>query len=118
MCGSCSLYVSALGNPEAVRVYCQRIGDYLSGSKPRMHSCEAEWWISCSRFRYCTMHQALRSPKFNQGGTIVLRAVDRDPISMVGMERSLVRKDGVAVVPLGDIGGRPTRARHIRARIQ
>jgi hypothetical protein len=32
--------------------------------------------------------------------------------------RNLIRKDGVAVVPLGDVGGKSTRARHIRARTQ
>jgi hypothetical protein len=35
-------------------------------------------------------------------GTIVLRAVDRDPVLMVGTERTLIRTDGVAVFPLGD----------------
>jgi hypothetical protein len=34
------------------------------------------------------------------------------------MGRNLIRKDGVAVVPLGDVGGKSTRARHIRARTQ
>jgi len=43
------------------------------------------------------MHSAIRSPKYNQKGTIVLRAVDRDPVLTVGAERTLIRKDGVAV---------------------
>jgi len=67
-----------------------------------MHNFEAAWWNSRSRFKHCAMHSAIRSPKFNQKGTIVLRAVDRDPVSMVGTERTLIRTDGVAVFPLGD----------------
>src|SRR5262249_53550416 len=31
------------------------IRDYLSGSKPRMHSFETVWWISCSKFKRCAM---------------------------------------------------------------
>jgi hypothetical protein len=30
-------------------------GDSLSGSKPRMHSFDAGWWISGSRFKHCAM---------------------------------------------------------------
>ena len=102
MCGSCSLYVSVLGNQEAVPVCRQWIRNYLSGSRPRMPRSEAVWRISCSRFKHCAMHLAIRSPKFDQKGTIVLRPVDRDPVLMVGTERNLIRKDGVAVFPLGD----------------
>ena len=55
--------MTVLGNQEAVRM-CQRqilkpqssaIRDYLSGSKPRMHSFEALWWIYCSSFKRCAM---------------------------------------------------------------
>jgi hypothetical protein len=31
------------------------ISDQLSGSKPRMHSFETLWWISCSKFKHCAM---------------------------------------------------------------
>jgi len=31
----------------------------------------------------------IRNPKFNQKGTIVLRAVDRDPVLTVGAERTV-----------------------------
>ena len=31
------------------------IRNYLSGSKPRMHSFEAMWCISCSRFKHCAV---------------------------------------------------------------
>jgi hypothetical protein len=30
-------------------------GDSLSGSKPRIHSFDAVWWNSCSRFKHCAM---------------------------------------------------------------
>jgi hypothetical protein len=49
------------------------------------------WWNSRSRFKHCAVHTAIRSPKFNQKGTIVLRAVDRDPVLMVGTERTLIQ---------------------------
>jgi hypothetical protein len=67
-----------------------------------MRSFEAVWWNSRSRFKDCAMPSAIRCPKFNRKGTIVLRAVDRDLVSMVGTERTLIRTDGVAVFPLGD----------------
>src|SRR6516225_9660300 len=41
---------------------------YLSGSKPRMHSFEAVWWNSRSRFKHCAMHAPIRSPKLNPMG--------------------------------------------------
>jgi len=47
-----------LANQEAVRIDMSpnaAIRDYLSGSKPKMHSFEALWWISCSRFKHCAM---------------------------------------------------------------
>jgi len=47
-----------LGNQEALRIDMSPNGairDYLSGSKPRMHSFEAESWISCSSFKHCAM---------------------------------------------------------------
>ena len=46
------------GNQEALRIDMSpnaAIRDYLSGSKPRMHSFEAVSWISCSRFKHCAM---------------------------------------------------------------
>jgi hypothetical protein len=51
---------------------------YLSGSKPRMHSFEAVWWTSCSRFKRCAMHSAIRSPKLNPIGAIGLQATHDD----------------------------------------
>jgi hypothetical protein len=54
------------------------IRDYLNGSKPKMHSFEALWWISCSSFKHCAMHSAIRSPKFDPIGAVGLRAVDSD----------------------------------------
>src|SRR5215467_4088626 len=42
------------------------------------------------------------SAETNPIGAIGLRALDRDPVSMVGAERTLIRTDGVAVFPLGD----------------
>jgi hypothetical protein len=44
-----------LGNQEALRIDMSpnaAIRDYLSGSKPRMHSFEAVSWISCSSFKH------------------------------------------------------------------
>jgi hypothetical protein len=41
MCGPCSLYVSALANQEAVRMYIPSYLYYVSASKPRMHSFDA-----------------------------------------------------------------------------
>jgi hypothetical protein len=35
---------------------------------------EAVSWSSCSRFKHCAMHSAIRSPKFNPIGAIGLRA--------------------------------------------
>ncbi len=32
----------------------------------RMHSFETVWWNSCSRFKHCAMHSAVRGPKFNR----------------------------------------------------
>ena len=58
------------------------------------------------------MPSAIRSPKFNRKGTIVLRAVDGDLVSMVGTERTLIRTDGVAVFHLATVDGKSTRARH------
>ena len=106
-----ALHVSMLGNQETVRMYIPSYLYYLSGSKPRTHSFEAVWWNSRSRFNHCAMHAAIRSPKFNQKGTIVLRAVDRDPVLTIGAERTLIRKDGFAVFPLGVVDGKSTRAR-------
>src|SRR5262249_12878973 len=47
-------------------------------SKPRMHSSEAGWRSSCSRFKHCAMHSAIRSPTLNPIGAIGLRATDDD----------------------------------------
>ncbi len=50
--------MSTLGNREAVRMDMSpnaAIRDHLSGSKPRMHSFETVWWISCSKFEHCAM---------------------------------------------------------------
>src|SRR5260221_3951526 len=50
--------VSVLGNQEAARMEMSpnaAIKDYLSGSKPRMHSFETLWWISCSKFKRSAM---------------------------------------------------------------
>ena len=33
----------------------QWVRDYLNASKPRMHSFEAVWWNSRSRFKHCAM---------------------------------------------------------------
>jgi hypothetical protein len=43
-----------------------------------MHSFEAVWWTSCSRFKHCAMHSAIRSPKLNPIGALGLRATDDD----------------------------------------
>jgi hypothetical protein len=50
--------VSTLGNREAVRMDMSRNGairDHSSGSKPKMHSFESVWRISCSKFEHCAM---------------------------------------------------------------
>src|SRR5262245_53396376 len=47
-----------LGSQEAVRMYIPSYLYYLSGSKPRMHSFEAVWWNSCSRFKHCAVTSA------------------------------------------------------------
>jgi len=47
------------GNQEALRIDMSPNAasrDYLSSSKPRMHSFEAVSWISCSRFKHCAKH--------------------------------------------------------------
>src|SRR5258708_30593344 len=47
-----------LGDQEAVRMDMSpnsAISDQLSGSKPRMHSFETLWWISCSKFKRSAM---------------------------------------------------------------
>jgi hypothetical protein len=69
-----ALHARMLGNQQAVRMYIPSYLYYLSGSKPRMHCFEAVWWISCSRFRHCTMQSAIRSLKFNPIAAIGLRA--------------------------------------------
>jgi hypothetical protein len=43
-----------------------------------MHSSEAGWRSSCSRFKHCAMHSAIRSPTLNPIGAIGLRATDDD----------------------------------------
>src|SRR5215471_14790664 len=40
-----------------------------------MHSFEVVWWISCSTFKHCAMHSAIRSRKLNPIG---LRPIDDD----------------------------------------
>src|SRR5262245_27618538 len=40
-----------------------------------MHSFETAWWNSCSRFKHCAMHSAIRSPKFNPIGAKIKLAV-------------------------------------------
>jgi hypothetical protein len=72
------MQVSMLGSQEAVRMCILSYLYYLSGSKPRMHSFEAVWWNSCSRFKHCAMHSAIRTPKLNPIGAIGLRATDDD----------------------------------------
>ena len=50
--------MSVLAHQETVRIDMSpnaAIRNYLSGLKPRMHSFEAVWWISCSRFKHCAM---------------------------------------------------------------
>src|SRR5262249_40400649 len=42
------------------------------------------------------------SAEINPIDAIGLRALERDPVSMVGTERTLIRTDGVAVFPLDD----------------
>src|SRR5215475_163307 len=59
-------------------VCCQRSKDYSSVLKPRMHSSEVGWRSSCSRFKHCAMHSAIRSPTLNPIGAIGLRATDDD----------------------------------------
>src|SRR5262249_238232 len=59
-------------------VCCQRSKDYSGVSKPRMHSSEVGWRSSCSRFKHCAMHSAIRSPTLNPIGAIGLRATDDD----------------------------------------
>jgi len=71
-----ALHVSMLGSQEAVRMYIPSYLYYLSGSKPRMHSFEAVWWNSRSRFKHCAMHAPIRSPKLNPMGATGLRAAD------------------------------------------
>ena len=46
--------VLSLGQ-EAVRMYIPSDLCYLNGSKPRMHSFDAVWWNSRSRFKHCAM---------------------------------------------------------------
>ena len=47
-----------------------------------MPCSEAVSWNSCSRFKHCAMHSAIRSPKFNPIGPIGLRAIDNDLVLM------------------------------------
>jgi hypothetical protein len=76
VCRAGGLNVSVLGNRAVLRMkgrssdyVCQcgilklrrrmarvsAIRDYLSGWKSRMHSFEAMWWNSHSRFKHCAM---------------------------------------------------------------
>src|SRR5262249_22886043 len=59
-------------------VCCQRSKDYPGVSKPRMHTSEVGGGSSCSRFKHCAMHSAIRSPTLNPIGAIGLRATDDD----------------------------------------
>src|SRR5260221_10600643 len=72
-----------LGSQEAVRMCILSYLYYLSGSKPRMHSFEAEWWNSCSRFKHCAMHSAIRTAKLN--GHFPTQTVRRDSLLVVGI---------------------------------
>jgi len=50
--------VSALAKQKPLRIDKSpnaAIKDYLSDSKPRMHSFGTVWWSSCLRFKRCTM---------------------------------------------------------------
>jgi hypothetical protein len=61
------------GNQETVRLQISakaEVRDYLSGSKPKMRSFEASWSISCSSFKHCARHSAIRSPKFDPTGAV------------------------------------------------
>src|SRR5262245_43464248 len=63
---------------------------------------EAVWWNSRSRFKHLRGAHGHPQSEIQPKGTIVLRTVDRDPLLTVGAERTLIRKDGLAVFPLGD----------------
>src|SRR6516164_6418100 len=55
---ACRWPVSALAKQKPLRIDKSpnaAIKDYLSDSKPRMHSFGTVWWSSCLRFKRCTM---------------------------------------------------------------
>src|SRR6516164_69487 len=55
---ACRWPVSALAKQKPLRIDKSpnaAIRDYLSDSKPRMHSFGTVWWSSCLRFKRCTM---------------------------------------------------------------
>src|SRR5262249_43383549 len=55
---ACRWPMSALAKQKPLRIDKSpnaAIRDYLSDSKPRMHSFGTVWWSSCLRFKHCTM---------------------------------------------------------------
>jgi hypothetical protein len=68
--------VSVVANQEAIRIG-MSARNYLSGSKPRMHSFETVWWNSCSRFKHCAVHSAVGGPNNRRSGCCVELALER-----------------------------------------
>src|SRR5262249_37046796 len=86
--------VSVVANQEAIRIGMSP-RDYLSGSKPRMHSFETVWRNSCSRFKHCAMHSAVRGPKFRAWTHksrlhILVYATLSDPLATTHRARDLL----------------------------
>src|SRR5262249_21689898 len=75
--------------------------DYLSAPGHSAHSMASEFFTDdqvpqnghSARFKHCAMRSTIRGPRVTQDA-FGLRTVDRDPVSMVGMERTLIRTDG------------------------
>src|SRR6516165_6678198 len=68
---------SLMGRVPAIR-------GYLSGSKPRMRSFDALWWISWSRFKHCAMVPVLAAicPVFDDDALAETRPHDAGPDRM------------------------------------
>src|SRR5215510_12990811 len=78
------------------------IRDYSSGSKPRMHSCEAVWCISCSRFKHCARAPDVAAtwPVFDDDASAETRLHDANPRRMEFSKRTPNHLSGCSSRPV------------------
>src|SRR5215831_14774730 len=78
------------------------IRDYLSGSKPRMHSLDAMSWISSSRFKHCAMvpDVAATWPVFDDDASAKTRLHDKNSGWMEFSERTPNHLSGCSSRPV------------------